>query len=80
MIVELQLKVQPSTLLEIKEQCTSAITMAIGEVHITIKDCIRLFEESFEVLTTLQEDPNIYFLEIEACELKQKYDEIKVTA
>lgn len=38
-----------------------------------------MFEESFEVLTTLQEDPNIQRLETEVHELQQQYDDIKGT-
>lgn len=56
-------------LLEVKEQRANTITTAITEVNNAVKDCTRLFEELFEVLTTLQEDPNILWLEIEACEL-----------
>jgi len=44
-----------------------------------VKYYTKLFEESFEVLTTLQEDPNIQRLEIEAHELQLKYNEIKGT-
>jgi len=47
------LKVQPSMLLEIKEQRANAITTAITEVNNEVKDYTRLFEESFKVLTTL---------------------------
>jgi len=42
-----------------KEQCVSAITARIVEISGAMKDCTKIFEESFEVLTTLQEDLNI---------------------
>ena len=42
-----------------------------------MKDYTKLFEESFKVLTTLQEDPSKQHLETKACELQQKYDDIK---
>lgn len=38
-----------------------------------------MLEESFEVLTNLQEDPKIQCLEREVCELQQQYDNIKGT-
>ncbi len=65
-ISKLQLKAQPSTPPEIKEQRTSAITTTIAKVNNIVKDCTKLFEESFKVLTTLQEDPNIQRLDTEA--------------
>ena len=34
-----------------------------------VTDYMKLFEQSFEVLTTLQEDPNIEHLETEVREL-----------
>jgi len=46
-------------------------------VDSVVTDCMKLFEQSLEVLTTLQEDPNIEHLETEAREMKHKYDEIK---
>ena len=79
-IVELQLKAQPSTPLEVKEQRTTTITTTIATVDSAVIDYMKMFEQSFKVLTTLQEDMNIEFLETEACELQQKYDEIKGTA
>ena len=79
-IVELQLKTQPSTPPEVKEKCASVITTAITEVNSAVTDYTKLFEQLFEVLTTLQEDLNIQRLEKEARELQQKYDEVKGTA
>jgi len=63
----------------VKEQCASAITTGITEINSAVQDCSKLFEESFEVLTTPQEDPYLQRLEIEVRELQQKYDEIKGT-
>lgn len=42
------------------------------EVDSAMIDCMKIFEQSFKVLTTLQEDSNIERLEIEARELQQK--------
>jgi len=58
-IIELQLKAQPSTLLEVKEQRVTIITKAVAVVDSVIADCTQLFEQLFEVLTSLHEDPNI---------------------
>lgn len=76
-IAELWLKAQPSTPLEVREQRASSITSGMEEISIVVKDCTKMLEESFEVLTTLQEDPNIQCLETEARELQQQYDDIK---
>ena len=69
-IVELRLKVQPSTPPEVREQHASAITSGLEEISSAVRDCTRMLEESFEVLTNLQEDPKIQRLEIEVQELQ----------
>ena len=68
-----------STSREVGEQCTNAVTMGIKEISSAVKDYTKLFEESFEVLNTPQEDSNIQSLETEACELQQNYNDIKGT-
>jgi len=68
-IVELWLKVQSSTPSEVREQRVNSITLGMEEINSVVRDCTRMLEESFEVLTNLQEDPNIQCLEIEAREL-----------
>jgi len=35
-----------------------------------VKDCTKLFEQLLEVVTSLQEDPNVQRLEMEARELQ----------
>lgn len=54
--------------------------MRIEEINSAIRDYTRMLEESFEVLTNIQEDPNIQCLEIEVRELQQHYDNVKGTA
>jgi len=49
-------------------------------VDSVVADCTQLFEQSFEVLTSLQEDPNVQRLETEAHEIQQRYHEVKGTA
>ena len=78
-IVELQLKAQPSTPPEVREQCANVITSGMEEINSVVRDCTRMLEESFEVLTTLQEDLNIQRLETKVHKLQQQYDEIKGT-
>ena len=58
-ITELQLKAQPSTPPELKEQRAIAVTEAITAVESVVSDCMQLFEQSFEVLTNLQKEPNV---------------------
>jgi hypothetical protein len=70
-IAGLRLKVQPSTPPEVKEQCVSTITSGLEEISSAVRDYTRMIEESFEVLTNLQEYANIQCLETEAHELQQ---------
>jgi len=53
------------------------ITTTMVAIDIVVIDCMTLFEQSFEVLTTLQEDLNIECLETKAHELEQTYDKVK---
>lgn len=62
-IVELWLKVHPSTPLEVREQRTRTIKVGLNEIGSAVRDCARMLEESFEVLTNLKEEPNIQHLE-----------------
>ena len=58
-IVELWLKVQPSTPLEVREHHANAIITGLDEISSAVRDYTKILEESFEVLRNLQEDPNI---------------------
>lgn len=66
-------------MLEVKEKCATVVTEVITAVDSVVVDCTRLFEQLFEVLTSLQEDPNVHRLEIEVRELQEHYDEVKGT-
>ena len=79
LITELQLRAQPSTLSEVREQRTTTVTTTIVVVDSAVADYMQLFEQSFEVQTTLQEDPNVEPLETVVGELQQRYDEVKGT-
>lgn len=68
-IAGLQLKAQPSTPPEVKDQHATVVTEAIAVVDSAIADYTQLFEKLFEVLKSLQEDPNVQWLETEAQEL-----------
>ena len=52
-IIELRLKVQPSTPSEVREQCGSAITAGLDEIGSAVQDCTNMLEESLEVLSKL---------------------------
>jgi len=43
-ITELELRAQPSTPLEVKEQRTTAVKDAVAAVDVAVKDCTALFE------------------------------------
>jgi len=49
-------------------------------MYSAVADYTQLFKQSFEVLTSMQEEPNIQRLEMEACELQQRYDQVKGSA
>lgn len=71
---------QPSTLPKVKEQHTTTVTVVVATVDSVVADCMQLFEQSFEVLTTLQEDLNVDHLETEAHKIQKRCDEAKGTA
>ena len=52
-IAKLQLKDQPSTLLDVKEHRTISIKTVMAVINSVVIDCMKLSEQSFEVLTTL---------------------------
>lgn len=52
-IIELQLKSQPSTPLEVREQCGVAIKEGMATVDVVVVDCTTLFEQEMELVTTL---------------------------
>jgi len=58
-ITELQMKVQPSTPPEVKEQRVSMIQTGLEEIGRAVQDCTNMLDQAFDVLTSLQEDPNI---------------------
>ena len=52
-IAELQMKAQPSTALEIREQCTNAIVVGMEEIGGEVRDYTNMLEEALKVFTTL---------------------------
>lgn len=78
-IAELRLKAQPPTPLENWEQCHDEIQAGLEMIKHTIRDCSGLLEQSLLMLASLQEDPTIQQVEIEAWELQQAYDIVRGT-
>ena len=78
-IAELRLKAQPSTPLEVREQHVSVIQIGLEEIGRAVQDCTGMLDQAFDVLTSLQEDPNIQLLETEARELQVQYDSVHGT-
>lgn len=58
-IVKLRLKAQPSTPLEIREQCASTIKIGMEEIGAALHNYTDVLEQALEILITLQEDTNI---------------------
>ena len=58
-ITDLELKPQPSTPLEAREQCEAVVKDVVIVVDAIMVDYTALFEQSMEVVTNLQEDPNL---------------------
>lgn len=44
-----------------------------------VTDCATLFEQAMELMTNLQEDPNLQTLNTEVRDLQQQYDEVRAT-
>lgn len=65
-ITELELKLQPSTSLEVREHREAIVKDGVAAVDATVVDCTALFDQSMEVVTTMQEDPNLQRLNTEA--------------
>jgi len=78
-IVELELRAQPLTPPEVREQREEFVKDAIATVDAAVKDFTSLFEQPLELVTSLQEDPNVQQLETEEMELQLNYDEVKAT-
>lgn len=76
-ITELELKSQPSTPLEVREQREVVVKDAIANIDAAVVDCTMLFEQAMEIVTTLQEDPNLQRLNTKTGELQQQYDEVR---
>ena len=70
---------RPSTRLEIREHRTSTIATGLEEIGGAVHSHTGMLEQALDVLTTLQEDPNIQHLETEARELQQWYDSVRGT-
>jgi len=58
-MAESRLKAHPSTPPKVREQRASAIVSGLEEIGSVVRDYTKMLEESFEVLTNLQEDPII---------------------
>lgn len=64
-VTELELKSQPSTPPEVREQREAAVKDGVAMVDVVVGDCTVLFEQTMEVVMTLQEDPNLQRLNTE---------------
>lgn len=65
-ITEPELRAQPSTPPEVREQRKTYVKDVVAVFDTTVKDCTTLFEQALKVVTSLQEDPNLQRLETEA--------------
>lgn len=71
---------QTSTPLEVRAQRVSMIQIGLEEIGWEVQDCIDMLDQIFDILTSLQEDPNIQHLETEARKLQEKCDNLRGTA
>lgn len=60
-IIELELKSQPLTPLELREQCKATVKEGIATVDAVVADYTMLFEQAMEVVMSLQEDPTCIY-------------------
>lgn len=78
-IAELQLKLQPTTLPEVREHYEAAIKEGMATLDATVTDYVALFEQAIELMTNLQEHSNLQTLNIDVRELQCQYDEFRAT-
>ena len=67
-IVELQLKLQQPTQLEVREKYEADAKAVMNNIEMTIKDCSQIFEDVMEICPSLHEDPHVQKIEIEVRE------------
>lgn len=78
-IIELRLKVQPSTPLEVREQWNHSIQVGLATIARTIQEFTGFLNQSLATLSSLHEHPMHQQIETEVRELQQDYDNIKGT-
>lgn len=59
-ITELQMRLQPVTPLKLCEQREKDLKLVLEVIVDTVVDYSKLLDETMNILTTLQEDPNIH--------------------
>ena len=78
-IVELQIKLQQPTQLEVREQYEVDAKVVMNNIETTVKDCSQIFEDIMEICASLHKDPRVKKIEIEIREKQQEFDKIKIT-
>lgn len=78
-ISELQLKLQPMTPPEVREQCEATIEEGMTMVEDVVKGCKELFEQAMELWTSLQEDPALQKIGVDIKENQRQFNEILLT-
>ena len=68
-ITELKLREQPSTPLEVRKQHKAVVKNVVTAIDVAVVDCIVLFEQLMEALTSLQDEPNLQRLNTKSREL-----------
>ena len=79
-IVELQLKLHPTNLPEVREQRKVTIKEGIATLDAIFTDCATFFEQAMELVTNLQKDLNLQTLNTKVREMQCQYDEVRATA
>lgn len=78
-IIELQLKLQLTTPLDIRDKCKASIRTHRENLDVAVKDFSELFKETLELWASLQEDPQVTKIKVSIQDKQLKYDEIKET-
>lgn len=79
-IDELQLNLQLTTPLEVREQMNVTIKESKAQLDVTVQGCDKLFTQALGLWDTMPEDPTLQQLSTEHRETQKHYDEISTRA
>ena len=77
---EVKMKLQPTTLQEVREQRQTNLKTAMASISTAVVDCGKLLDEILQIWTLLQEDPNVQKLQEQIQQKQQQWEDIRSSA